>query len=404
MNEIGAVILNGSPTGLCAVRSLGRKGIPTAVVQTRAHHIAEYSHWASESHNLLDFYSEPESLLELLEYNSRRWRGRVLLPASDRTLTLLAKNRDRLLRDYRVPVPPWEITQKLLRKDVTNSIAREVGVDTPRDYGPAIASTANRKDISYPVIVKPVLSHDFTVLFGQKLFVAHDRRELEGAIEKLAVTGLEARVVDLIPGPDSQFYNYTFFLDERGDPVAEFGFRKLRKSPPRYGVGRVVESADVPELREPTLELLRQMGWSGIASAEYKLDPRDGRFRLMEVNGRLYLTVGLAVRAGVDYPFLMWAAGAGMQQSTVAPNGWKGAWIDLRAEFAYSVLLRGLDGLTWRETLAPYRQSKTYAIWSASDTRPFAAAQFHLARRGIGALRKGRARLQRQLEAAVPAR
>lgn len=403
-SRIGAVVLNGSPTGLCALRALARRGIPTAVVQTKDNHIAAYSRWATDTHNLFEFQSESDTLLDLLSRKVDHWRGRVLIPTSDRTLTALARNREELSRNYRVPVPPWEITQRVLQKDVTYAAAREVGVDIPRDYGPAVPSIIDRDDIEYPVIVKPVTSHDFVTLFGQKLFVATNRDELAAAIAKLATAGLEASVNDLIPGPDSEFYNCTMFLDEHGDPVGQYNFRKLRKSPPRYGVGRVAVSEAVPELTEPTLELLRKLEWTGLASAEYKRDSRDGRYRLMEVNGRCYLTMGLALRAGIDYPFLIWAKGAGIRIPRMSENGWRGAWIDLRADLAFGVFLHHMEKLSWRELVAPYRGQKTFAIWSASDPKPFAAAQVQLARKGIQVLRtrNGRASLQGQIGSAIP--
>lgn len=404
-NTIEAVILNGSPTGLAAVRSLGRAGILTAVVQTKDSHMAAFSRWAAESHDLFDFQDEPERLLELLEWKARDWRGAVLLPACDRTLTLLSRHREALSRHYRVGTPPGEVVDALLNKELTYRHAREIGVDIPTDYGPAGPATAARPDLTFPVVVKPVLSHDFSALFGQKLFVARDREELNAAIGKLQGTGIEARIQDLIPGPDSQFYNYTVFLDARGDPMGECGFHKMRKSPPFFGVGRMSEPWDATPLRERTLELLRRIGWTGVASAEYKLDPRDGSYRLMEVNGRFFLMHGLSYRLGVDYPLQSWLMARGQSVPRQRPNGWDGIWVDLRAELVYSVFLRGIEGLTWRETLAPYRRRKTYAVLSASDPRPFAYEQRHLLRTGWTTFRSRRSRagMERRMRAMIPA-
>lgn len=385
--RVQAVVLNGSPTGLCAVRALGRRGIRTAVVRTKRSHMAGHSRWALRRHDLFDFQDNPESLLELLERNEARWRGAVLLPSCDRTLTLLARHRERLAPHFRVAAPPWEVVRRVLSKDETYRVAREVGIDLPIDYGPATPAIAARDDLVFPVIVKPVLSHAFSAQFGSKLFVAANRAELRDAVARLEGTGLEARIQDLIPGGDDHFHNYTVFLDERGDPIAEFGFRKLRKSPPFYGVARMAEPLDTSELRERTIELLRRIGWSGLASAEYKLDPRDGRHRLMEVNGRMYLAMGLAYRCGIDYPALAWSLAAGEPTAHAVASGWNGIWLDLRAELLYGLVLRDIEKLSWRETLAPYRRPKTYAVWSMSDPRPFVAELTHLAWEGLGMLR-----------------
>ena len=88
--------------------------------------------------------------------------------------------------------------------------------------------------------------------------------------------------------------------------------------------GRAAEVADVPHLREPTIALLQRIGWQGMASAEYKLDPRDGRYRLMEINGRCFLINGLPTRCGVNYPLLAWREHALREAVGAEANGWRG--------------------------------------------------------------------------------
>ncbi|MGH9907745.1 MAG: hypothetical protein ACRD8U_19420, partial [Pyrinomonadaceae bacterium] len=211
----------------------------------------------------------------------------------------------------------------------------------------------------------------FVSRFGVKLFVARDRTELQRHIQELRAAGLRAQILDLVPGPDSLFYNYTVYIDRAGQPIAELPMRKLRKSPPFFGVVRVAEITKVPQLREPTLNLLRHIEWRGMASAEYKLDPRDGRYRLMEINGRCFLIHALARRAGVNYPLLAWREAVLGEKVSASPNGWDGVWIHLLDDIYYGVFYRGVEQLSLREYLAPYRRPKCYAVWSASDPKPF---------------------------------
>ncbi len=300
----GAVVVGGSITGLSSVRALAAHGVPVAVVATSSRDVAHHSRFASESHQLLDLQERPESVLELLEARARDWRGRVVLTNHDEVATLLAQHRERLERWYRIVTPPWEVTRHLLHKDLTHAAAQASGVEVPRTYGEASLATAAREDIAFPVLVKPVESRPFVARFGVKLFVARDRDELRRRVQEVLDAGLRAQIVDLVPGADDRFYSYTVYIDRHGEPGAELCMRKLRKSPPFFGVVRVAELASAPELREPTLALLRHIGWRGMASAEYKRDPRDGRFRLMEINGRSFLIQGLALRAGVNYPLL----------------------------------------------------------------------------------------------------
>jgi predicted ATP-grasp superfamily ATP-dependent carboligase len=177
--------------------------------------------------------------------------------------------------------------------------------------------------------------------------------------------------MDLIPGPDSLFYNYTVYIDRQGNPAAELGMKKLRKSPPFFGVCRVGEVVEVNELREPTLELLSHVGWRGMASAEYKLDPRDGRYRLIDINARPFLMQGLALRAGVNYPLLAWREAVSGEKVKASYNGWNGVWINFLDDVYYGAFFRETEGLSLRQYLAPYGRRKTFAVWSAADPKPF---------------------------------
>lgn len=388
----GAVVVGGSITGLSSVRSLATHGVPVAVVATSARDLAPHSRWASETHRLPAFHDDPASALELLEQQRERWRGRVVLTNHDEVASLLAQHREHLERWYRIVIPPWETTRQVLQKDLTNAAARAVGVAIPHAYGDATAETVARSDVAYPVVVKPVESRPFVVRFGVKLLVARDRAELTRHVAAVQAAGLRAQIVDLVPGPDDLFHSYTVYLDRDGEPVAELCMRKLRKSPPFFGVVRVAEVAHVPALREPTIALLRHIGWRGMASVEFKLDPRDGCHRLMEVNGRSFLIQGLAWRAGVNYPLLAWREAVLGEKVAARFNGWRGVWIHVLDDLYYGLFHRAVENASWRQYLAPYRRPKTFAVWSAADPRPFLAQGYHALSQAAAASLDGAAR------------
>jgi len=379
-SECGAIVVGGSITGLSSLRAFASHGIPVAVVATDRRDVAPYSRWASETHRLDDVQADPESVLDLLERQARRWRGRVVLTNLDEVAILLARHRERLERWYRIVTPPWDTIRHVMQKDLTYAAAREVGVDAPRSYGEASLETAALDDVVFPVVVKPVESRPFVVRFGVKLFVAHDRDELRRRVEDVLAAALRAEIIDLVPGPDDLFYSYTVYIDRYGDPAAELCTRKLRKSPPFFGVARVAEVASRSELREPTLALLRRIGWRGMASVEYKLDPRDGRHRLMEINGRSFLIQGLAQRAGVNYPLLAWRESVLGENVSAAFNGWGGVWIHLLDDLYYGLFHRAVEGASVRQYLTPYGRPKIFAVWSADDPKPFLMQGYHALR------------------------
>ncbi len=378
----GAVVVAGHPNGLAVVRALGEQGIPVAVVTSSAGNIAQYSRYCIEQHACHALFKSGESLVELLEAKKRHWGGWALFPTNDHAIEAIARHHDRLAGHYRLTTMPWEISGQLLEKDALAKLAADAGVDQPVDYGPATFELADRGDIRFPVVIKPVKTHLFRLAFGCKLFTVEDAATLRQRLAQVVESGLAARVMELVPGADDTLYNYMVYMDAHGEPTAGIALHKLRKSPPFSGVARVVETGGFESLREPTVEMLRRIGYRGMASAEYKLDRRTGRLKFMEINARHPLCGGLARRGGIDLAHLAWRDVALGERPTAQRNGWEGVWIHLKGEVECLLRHRHREDWSLGEYLGPYQRPKVFAVWDRRDPRPFymqwrrGAAQF----------------------------
>jgi predicted ATP-grasp superfamily ATP-dependent carboligase len=232
-------------------------------------------------------------------------------------------------------------------------------------------------------VVKPEVGHLFAARFGCKLFLVRDREELASCVSRVEAAGVACSLFDFIPGPDSRIYVSCLYIDRRGEPSAGVTIRKLRQSPALCGVARVAEVVrQEPALREATIEILRRIGFRGMAAAEFKLDPRDGSSRFLEVNGRTVLANSLLRRAGLDLAGLAWSDAVEGRPETPLPNGWPGVWINLHADLLHATLRRRSDGVGLAELLRPYARPVLEAVWSARDPRPFFAQWSHTAREG----------------------
>jgi len=121
-----------------------------------------------------------------------------------------------------------------------------------------------------------------------------------------------------------------FVLFDRGTLVADFAHRRLREKPPAGGASVLSESAPVDaRLRDQAIRLLGPIGWHGVAMMEYKQDHRTGEFFLMEVNGRFWGSLQLAITAGVDFPFLASQLATGQRPEAPRPYtvGVKNRWL-----------------------------------------------------------------------------
>ena len=169
--------------------------------------------------------------------------------------------------------------------------------------------------------------------------------------------------------------------------------RKLRQAPPLFGVARVAEIVPDPEgLEETTVALARRIGLRGIASAEFKRDARDGRFRFIELNGRSVVYNGLLRRAGLDLAVARLdrprrrRAGAGRGRTAGPASG-----STCTPTCCTRRSTAGADRPGLAEFLAPYRRPKLEAVWSASDPLPFVAQWTRTARGRARARRRGTA-------------
>src|SRR5690606_28957512 len=135
---------------------------------------------------------------------------------------------------------------------------------------------------------------------------------------------LPCLIQEFIPGRGAG----VFAFYSRGTPLAWFAHRRMREKPPQGGVSVLSESAELDEaLRAASERLLSRVGWEGPAMVEYRVTP-DGRPYLMEVNGRLWGSVQLAIDCGIDFPWLMYQSAMGNQIEAVAsyPVGRRLRW------------------------------------------------------------------------------
>jgi predicted ATP-grasp superfamily ATP-dependent carboligase len=103
-----------------------------------------------------------------------------------------------------------------------------------------------------------------------------------------------------------------FVLLWDGELLAAFAHRRIREKPPSGGVSVLSESIPLdPGLLARSDALLRDFDWQGVAMVEYKIDQKTGIPYLMEVNGRFWGSLQLAIDAGVDFPNLLVAAACG---------------------------------------------------------------------------------------------
>nr|WP_269448725.1 hypothetical protein [Metabacillus kandeliae] len=165
-------------------------------------------------------------------------------------------------------------------------------------------------DIPYPCIVKPIEQRSFYEAFQKKAITAESREELADAI---AAAAPHPVVVQEIVGEAlSDFYSLCTYVDTTGEVKGYFTGRKLEQYPQSFGTGCLVESSPVDEFVADAAKILNAAGYYGISEIEFIYDKRDGSYKLLDVNTRVWKWIGLPVFAGVNLPLLAYRDALGL--------------------------------------------------------------------------------------------
>lgn len=231
---------------------------------------------------------------------------RVLLPVTDPAVDALLDHRHALPSDVVVPFPDRAAYRVASDKLQLLELARAAGFGIPKTLVircPAEGATIRDTGL-FPGVLKP---HRSVVAVGRARckvgvsFVA-DVESCHRAVSALPSSAFPLLLQHRVAGPGEGL----FVLRWDGRPLAVFAHRRLREKPPAGGVSVYRESIlPDPGLVESGLRLLDALEWRGVAMVECKRDPTTGRHVIMEVNGRFWGSLQLAIDAGVDFPTLL---------------------------------------------------------------------------------------------------
>ncbi len=367
----GAVVIGGDYQGLGIVRSLGRYGVPICLVDDESS-IAQYSRYTRFSYRAPSL-RDPEITVQILMKLGREYglNGWVLYPTRDETVAALSTHRSELSELFRVPTPAWESVKWLWDKRNTYSLAQSLGIPTPHNWYPRHIEALEEVDGHFPVVLKPAIKEHFIYGTKDKAWRADNPIQLRQLFERALryIPADEIMIQDLIPGDGACQYAYCSFF-KQGDSIASLVACRRRQHPLEFGrASTYVETVEAPLLEEYSLRFLRAIDFYGLVELEYKRDPRDAQYRLLDVNGRTwgYHTIGR--QAGVDFPYLLFCD---QVDEPVEPcRGKVGVrWIRLLTDLPVGVVGILTGQIKCREYLRSLRDYHEEAVFSREDPLP----------------------------------
>ena len=269
----------------------------------KSHAFGRYALGATKYSKIIDFTVDEklydrnallETLAKFAGQNSEK--KLLLLGCTDAYADLIIENREVLSRHYFCPCPDEALAQKLISKDAFYEMCGKYGIDYP---GTVVIQNPTQKEkltalpFSYPVIIKPASSirywqHPFDGM--KKVYTAADREQAEKIITQIFSSGYDGSLIvqDFIPGDDSGMYVLTSYSDHKADvKMMCMGHVLLEEHTPK-GIGNhtAILTEYHAEIMEKLKGFLETIGYCGFSNFDIKLDPRDGKFKVFEINLR----------------------------------------------------------------------------------------------------------------------
>jgi D-aspartate ligase len=286
--KIGRYVVHHGTLGIA--RSLGQQGVPVyAMVEDRFSPVAMSRYLAGAL--ICDTRGgNTERLITLLtSIREQLSRVAILVPTDDAAAIFIAEHAEVLEKFYLFPSIPKELARRLTNKKDLYSLCRSIGVPCPEAVFPESINDVIEfmECATFPVVVK-----------------AADSRRLPQNVRPTSIIGTPSELLALynraenlkspnlifqeyIPQSCAEDWIFHGYRNPRTDCSVAFTGKKLRSFPPFAGMTTLgIPVANEP-LRRQTEKLLRAINYSGVIDLDYRLDKRDGQYKLLDFNPRI---------------------------------------------------------------------------------------------------------------------
>ena len=303
MSGVPAILVTdaGRPSAVTIIRSLGRRGWRVVAADHNPRSIGFLSRYAHEHLVYPDPAIAPDAFIETLHKEVGERRIDLVFPVTDEVIHPLSRARGRFESECRLALPSEEALEVVTDKAKSLSLVDRLGVPAPRTQVVTTREEARRAagELEWPVVLKPAVSRLY--------------RPEAGAIEAFSVTYAEnidslmeamlpfcgrcpVLLQEYCPGVGEGVE----MLAHQGRVLAAFQHRRLAEVPLTGGRSAWRESAPLcPTLYAHASRVVEAISWTGLIMVEFKVGDAP---RLMEINGRVWNSLPLAVHSGVDFP------------------------------------------------------------------------------------------------------
>jgi len=317
----------------------------------------------------------PQSYLEfVLGLSKVIGQKAVLIPTSDHLSLFVAEYKEQLKKNFFFSDNSIELLDKLSDKQKMFELAVNADIPTPGIIIPKKLDDVKSSipALNFPLMLKAIDGNRLFERTGLKMKIIENAEELISNYIKLEDPDEPNLMLqELIPGNDDQVYIFNGYFDNNSDCLAAFTGYKVRQFPIHIGCASLGECLWNQKVADKTIAFMKAVGYSGILDIGYRLDPRDGRYKVLDINPR----VGQAFRMFVaqnnmDVIQSLYLDLTGQQQPEIIPRENR-RWIIEDYDFVSSFHYYKEGSLKIAEWLASFKNIEEGAWFSWRELRPF---------------------------------
>lgn len=383
LNKSPAFILGKySVVGLGISRALGRLGIPVFWLSPNPKAVGFLSKYCKGIVCPSVVIYEKEYIKMLLKIGNMLKQKGVLFPTGDIEVSAVLRNKKNLEKYYHIPIADFKITEILLNKKIFYQTLQKQKIPHAITFFPKNPSELDsiKKEVRYPCIIKPVHSEPFRFEFNTKFFKAESSKELIEGYTKAVSKNHEVMIQEIIPGDATHMFGLNAYYNKSYFPNGIFMYRRIREWPPLTGNGVLLENVDIPELEQIATAFIKKIKFYGIIDAEFKKDPRDGTFNLIEINPRSWMQISFPLKYGVNLPYIAYLDSLGKDVDKIIPKKAQAKWIFMFQDIFPSIKSLIYGNLSFRDWVRTYKGNKDFAIFAIDDPLPFFLGFFRIIR------------------------
>ena len=313
--------------GLGAIRSLGRAGLRVTAGYPHEQPLpaAARSRWCSAVLPYPNPWRQNLDFRAWLRDQIQTGNFDAVLPLSESAILAIDAMRADFPPSVRAILPAREHLKFSLSKFHACRAAQRAGLTIPFTVFIADGEGSWNPDLTglpFPAIFKidNRLAADGAYLKGHN-FIAENPAEAHALLREYEGTRPGMIAQELVAGRGVG----AFLLRWGGITQLSFAHRRLHEVPWRGGYSSLRASLRDPDLIAASERLLAEIGYEGVAMIEFRREippagapPRD---YFMEINGRLWGSIALALHCGVDFPRALIALAKGDEFKSLRPVG-----------------------------------------------------------------------------------